>query len=81
MTDSAGPASVPSRLVRLPVAVGRFFYDFFVGDTPELFLGGLAVVVVGAAMVGAGRWMAVAGLPLLVMGLLAGSVWRGRVRR
>jgi hypothetical protein len=60
-------------------AAGRFLWDFFVGDTPELFVG--AVVVLGAAAGlahGGARTAAIALVPALVIGLLIGSVLRGR---
>ncbi len=66
---------VRSRWLR---AFGRFWWDFLIGDTPELFIG--AVVVVGAAAllctVTGARHAAAFVLPALVAGLLSLSVWR-----
>jgi hypothetical protein len=62
---------------------GHFWWDFLIGDTPELFVG--AVVAVGlVALVCIDhrlRTAAAALLPLLVAGVLAGSVWRASRRR
>jgi hypothetical protein len=59
-------------------AFGRFWWDFLVGDTPELTLG--AVLAVGAAAAFAAdrslRAPAVAALPLVVVLVLCGSVRR-----
>jgi hypothetical protein len=73
----AGPA-----LHRWLVAFGRFWWDFLIGDTPELTLG--AVLAVGAAAALALdhslRWPALIALPLVVVLVLAASVRRA-VRR
>jgi hypothetical protein len=63
---------------RLIVAFGRFWWDFLIGDTPELFVGSVVVVgLVAALCIDHGlRTVAAVILPLLVMGLLAFSVWR-----
>ena len=57
---------------------GRFWWEFLIGDTPELFIG--AVVVIGAiALVCVDHSMrttAAVLLPVLVAGLLGASVWR-----
>ena len=59
-------------------AFGRFWWEFLVGDTPELFVGALAVVGVTALLctVPAARTVAAVVLPVLVAGLLALSVAR-----
>ncbi|MGH9097241.1 MAG: hypothetical protein ACRDWB_07425 [Acidimicrobiales bacterium] len=69
-------------VARMLTAFGRFWWEFLIGDTPELFIG--AVLVVGlVALVcvdhGARSWAAVL-LPLLVAGLLGSSVWRAKRR-
>ena len=66
-------------LGRAVVAFGRFWWDFLVGDTPEL---GLATgVVVAAAFLSSGeRTVGVVLLPLLAAGFLLASTWRGRRR-
>ncbi len=68
---------------RAIVGFGRFWWEFLIGDTPELFVG--AVVVVGLVALlcldHGLRTVAAVLLPLLVMGLLSFSVWRaGRAR-
>lgn len=62
---------------RYLAAFARFWWDFLVGETPELFVGmlvvlGLALLLAGT---GAGGWTAV---PLAVIAVLALSVARGR---
>jgi hypothetical protein len=69
-------------VARTVAAFGRFWWDFLIGDTPELFVG--AVLVVGlVALVcvdhGARAWAAVL-LPVLVAALLGTSVWRAKRR-
>ncbi len=82
MTDPT-PSGVPRNPVaRMVSAFGRFWWEFLIGDTPELFVG--AVLVVGlVALVcvdhGARAWAAGL-LPLLVGGLLGSSVWRAKRR-
>jgi len=67
---------------RYIVAFGRFWWDFLVGETPELLIG--AVVAVGAAALlvhnGAVRVVVVGSLPVLVLGILALSTLRARTR-
>jgi hypothetical protein len=63
-------------LTRWPVAVGRFCYEFVVGDTPEL-AAGVALVVVGSwalsRSIGAPSfWF----IPVAVVALLTVSLWR-----
>lgn len=72
-----------SRPERWAKAFARFWWDFLVGDTPELFLGALAVLGIVAALAHAGgpRLVAVVALPLLVAALLALTLlraWRQR---
>jgi hypothetical protein len=62
---------------RAVVAFGRFWWDFLVGDTPELFVGTLAIV--GSALLL--RHDRVAGLSVVVVlavVFLLGSTYRGR---
>jgi hypothetical protein len=61
-------------------AFGRFWWDFLVGDTPELLVG--SVLAVGAAAllvhsVGV-RVVVVGALPVFVAGILALSAFRAR---
>lgn len=69
----------PGRPGRVLRSVGRFWWNFLVGDTPELFVGVLAVL---GALLGLRGDPAVQGGVLLgaVVALLAGSTWRGRAR-
>ena len=57
---------------RFVVAFGRFWWDFLIGDTPELFVGAVAVVgLVALLCLDHGlRTRAALILPLLVVGLL-----------
>jgi len=78
--DGAGRRrSLPGRLA---AGFGRFWWEFLIGDTPELFLG--AVVVVGLVALicldHALRGVAAGILPVLVAGLLAGSVGKAARR-
>ena len=59
-------------------AFGRFWWEFLVGDTPELLVGAaLAVVVVAlVAHNGAARVVTVGILPVLVIAMLGASVRR-----
>ncbi len=64
---------------RAVIAFGRFWWDFLVGDTPELFVGTL--VALGAAYALHREWVAAVVLvPLFVISLLVLSTWRGRSR-
>jgi hypothetical protein len=61
--------------MRWLVGFGRFWYDFVVGDSVALAIGGAAVIVVGALLV----WAGLAGvaqilLPLVVAVTLAISL-------
>lgn len=60
-------------------AFGRFWWDFLVGDTPEIFLGVLLVVGV-AALAHSERALAVVLVPVVVVAVLAGSTYRARKR-
>jgi hypothetical protein len=59
---------------------GRFWWDFLIGDTPELFVATLVVIGVAFGLRDH-RWAAVAVVPLLAVGFLLASVYRGRRRR
>jgi len=64
-------------------AFGRFWWDFLIGDTPELFvgvvlvLGVLAVVCLKPGL----RTLAALAAPVLVAGVLTASVHRAARRR
>ena len=58
-------------------AFGRFWWEFLVGDTPEIAVG--AVLVLGLAfLLDEDRILATILLPVAVAALLTGSVLRGR---
>ncbi|MGC8470999.1 MAG: hypothetical protein ACP5PM_01730 [Acidimicrobiales bacterium] len=66
-------------VVRWAKAFGHFWWDFLVGDTPELF--GAMLVLVGIAFaLRHDRIADVVTLPLLAAAALTASAWRGRVR-
>ena len=77
--DGAAPPPLPLRLL---AAFGRFWWEFLVGDTPELFLGIVATLglvallaherVTGPVVTGA--------LPVLVVAMLLLRVHRARSR-
>jgi hypothetical protein len=68
-----------SSVGRLLRAFGLFWWDFLVGDTPELALATGALV--GLAFLLAGNRVAAAILlPLVAAGFLFASVYRGRKR-
>lgn len=81
MAESPPAADGPS-LRRGARALGRFWWEFLIGDTPELFVG----AVVGVALVGlvcldhSLRTLAVLLLPLWTAGLLGISLWRAKSR-
>lgn len=66
----------PPRATRWLVAFSRFWWEFLIGDTPELFVGMLVVLGVAAGLAGTGvaGWVVV---PLVVISLLVASVARG----
>ncbi len=73
-------AARPPLVVRGLVAFGRFWWDFLVGDTPELLIGalvalGLVALLVDGAAVNAA---AVVAFPVMVTALLGVSVYRAR---
>jgi hypothetical protein len=59
--------------------LGRFLWDFLVGDTPELALA-TGVLVAVAFMLAGSEWLGAILLPLLAAGFLLASTWRGRKR-
>ena len=69
--------------VRVLVGFGHFWWEFLIGDTPELFVG--TVVLVGlVALVCVNlsqRTLAAVALPALVAGLLGVSVWKAARKR
>jgi len=64
------------------VAFGRFWVEFLIGDTPELFVGVVAAVGLAFAWVAAGsRLAALVWLPLAVVVVLGASLARAVRRR
>lgn len=70
--------NVMSILRRSLVGFGRFWWDFLVGDTPELFLAVVAILVIISlvSITGHDNVLAYVALPILVTGALALSVRR-----
>lgn len=57
------------------VGFGRFWYDFIVGDSAILAIGGAAVLIIGSALVHTNAHAAAeVSLPILVTGTLALSL-------
>ena len=70
----------PSAGRRAAVAFGRFWWEFLVGDTPELLVGSVVAIAVAALLahtVGV-RAVVVGVLPVLVVVVLTGSTLRAR---
>lgn len=57
--------------------LGRFLWDFIVGDTPELALATGVIVAIAFLLAGT-EWLGAILLPLLAAGFLLASIWRGR---
>jgi hypothetical protein len=68
---------------RLLVGFGRFWWEFLIGDTPELFLGVVAVLGLVALLCLDHRLRTLAAviLPFLVVAVLGASVWKARRAR
>lgn len=68
----------PPLVLRLLKGFAMFWWDFLVGDTPELFVA--ALVIIGAVALISERWhanaAAVVALPVLAIAALALSVKR-----
>jgi len=68
-----------TKIGQLISAFGRFWYEFLVGDTPEIFVGTL--VIIGAALLlRHDRTAAIIIVPVLALVFLVGSTYRGRQR-
>ncbi len=68
-------------IARAGRAFGRFWLDFLVGDTPELFVVTLVVVAISFGLASSPRAVAVVVVPLLAFGAVVMSAARGRVRQ
>ena len=66
-------------LVRGAKAFGHFWWDFLIGDTPELALA-TGIIVALAFLIDGQRVIGVILLPLLAAGFLLASTLRGRRR-
>jgi hypothetical protein len=76
----ARPAAARAALRRALRVFGHFWWDFLVGDTPELLVATLVIIAVVALCTklissNGGAWIA---LPVLVIVALVVSVGRGR---
>jgi hypothetical protein len=67
-------------LTRGARALGRFWWDFLVGDTPELFLA-TAAIVATALLTRHHSHIAMVLLPVMAVVFLVASTIRGRRRR
>ncbi len=80
--DGAHQAEGPpaSLLRRWVTAFGHFWWEFLVGDTPELLVGAVLSVAVTALLAhhGAARALTVGSLPVLVVVVLGVSLRRAR---
>ncbi len=63
---------------RVLSAFGRFWWDFIVGETPELAIGVALVVVAAWGLAAAKVPIGAALLPAALLLLLTASLWRGR---
>ena len=77
--DVAGKHHAVDTTGRVLRAFGRFWWDFVIGDTPELALATAAVVGLAFLVGGDGTIGAIL-LPLTAAGFLVLSTWRGRRR-
>ena len=78
LRDEQADASKQHLLWRWTVAFGEFWWDFLVGDTPELVPGVLAILGIAALAVhqGAPRFAVIGAVPVLSALLLCLSVFR-----
>jgi hypothetical protein len=67
-------------VLRLLIGFGRFWWDFLIGDTPELFIAALSVIGVTALLseVWGFNVAAIIVLPLLVVVSLGLSLYRAQ---
>jgi len=74
--NSRDGATLPARWLR---AFWRFWWDFLVGDTPELFVAMLIILGVTVLLAkGVSATAAWVTMPVLVIAALVASVLRGR---
>jgi hypothetical protein len=80
----SGPGRQVPLLLRWLRAFGAFWWDFLVSDTPELLIGVLVAIGVVTVLVKASslNGVAVVAFPVMVVILLAGSIyWARRGKR
>jgi hypothetical protein len=67
-------------VLRLLVGFGRFWWDFLIGDTPEIFVAALCVIAIIALLSEAAgaNVAAIVALPLLVVFSLSVSLYRAQ---
>ena len=84
-SDASDQPSTPGGPVALAwlSSFGHFWWEFLIGDTPELFVGVVAVIgVVALVCLKPGlRTVAALLVPVLVAGVLTASVYRAARRR
>ena len=70
----------PPLLVRVVKGFGTFWWDFLVGDTPEIFVAVVVIIGVVALLSESGHDNAAAAilLPVLGVGTLGASLWRAK---
>jgi len=78
MGDPTRSDGARAAVTRTLAAFGRFWWEFLIGDTPELFVGSVAIVGTVALLClehSARTWAGLV-LVLLVIALLVASVWK-----
>lgn len=73
-----GSPEADRTLRRYLSAFGRFWWEFLIGDTPELFVGTLVVLGAAFGLAVVGGLVPVVVVPLSVIAVLITSVARGR---
>jgi hypothetical protein len=63
--------------MRYVVAFGQFWYDFLIGDRPELFVGPIVALALIALLIQAG-WAAASGLLLFALVVASGGLGLAR---
>jgi len=63
----------------LVVGFGHFWWDFLVGENPDAFIGTI-VIIAAALLLRHERPVAIVVVPLLALGFLLASTYRGRLR-
>jgi hypothetical protein len=63
--------------MRYVLAFGRFWYDFLIGDRPELFVGPIVALAVVSVLIRQG-WTALAGPLLFVLIVASGGIGLAR---